>query len=182
VAIRRSLATDVRRTAHAEMVGVSRSVRQPRTVQDKAANATQNGPVALGLYIAHGRESVDVLPKPAADELRRALRGGRLVHQLSNRFERYAAVVYRGRLYRLPEPRPGQPTIPFGRIEAFWAYMQRQLRAKGGVRRERLALYLGEYVWRYQHRLIAQTDQVRTLVTLIRSIQAQGVGTGLSHR
>jgi hypothetical protein len=115
------------------------------------------------------------VPARAGDELSRALRSGRLLDQtLSRRFDRYAAVVYRGRLYRLRESRPGPATTPFGRIEAFWAYLQRQLRAKGGIRRERLPLYLAEYVWRYHHRHVPPAEQVRTLATLIRLTRAQG--------
>lgn len=148
-AIRRSFPTEASRDSPAE------GIRVP-------------GPVTLGLSIVHGREWVDMLPKTAVAELGGAFTSGRLVDQLSRRFDRYAAIVYRGRLYRLPEPRADQPTIPFGRIEAFWAYLQRQLRAKGGIRRERLALYLGEYVWRYQHRHLSQAEQVKKLTTLIR--------------
>jgi len=36
--------------------------------------------------------------------------------------------------------------------EGFWAYLPRRLAAKGGLSQERLALYLAEYVWRYNHR------------------------------
>ena len=55
-----------------------------------------------------------------------------------------------GRFHRL-EP-DDDPARGFGRIEGFWGYLQRQLRAKGGVRRERLPLYIAEYVWRYNRR------------------------------
>jgi hypothetical protein len=99
----------------------------------------------------------------------RAWRGGRRPEQpLSRRLERYAAVIYRGHLYRLDESRGAQPTIPFGRLEAFWAYLQRQLRAKGGIRRERLPLYVAEYIWRYHHRDVSQADQLRELLRLVR--------------
>ncbi len=54
-------------------------------------------------------------------------------------------------------------------LEAFWGYLQRRLAAKGGVRRERLPLYLGEYVWRYKHRRLSGTEQVRSLLKLIQS-------------
>ncbi len=33
--------------------------------------------------------------------------------------------------------------------EGFWGYLKRNLSAKGGIRRDRLPLYLAEYVWRY---------------------------------
>ena len=37
-------------------------------------------------------------------------------------------------------------------LEGFWGYLKRRLAAKGGIRKERLPLYLAEYVWRYNHR------------------------------
>jgi hypothetical protein len=170
VAIRRSFPADVRRALNYEPVAASRRMRLPRHRQQKP----KRGPATLGLAVGHGREWVEVVPATAVEELSRALRGGRLVGQsLSRQFERYAAVVYRGRLYRLRES-PAGATMPFGRIEAFWAYLQRQLRAKGGIRRERLALYLAEYVWRYHHRHVPPADQARKLVTLIRQYQRKG--------
>jgi len=57
---------------------------------------------------------------------------------------------------------------PFGPVEAFWAYLQRQLRARGGIRFERLGLYLTEYAWRYGHRELSTTEQLRELMKLLR--------------
>jgi hypothetical protein len=37
-------------------------------------------------------------------------------------------------------------------LEGFWGYLKRKLVSKGGIRREKLPLYLGKYVWRYNHR------------------------------
>jgi len=34
-------------------------------------------------------------------------------------------------------------------LEGFWGYLKRKLLAKGGIRREKVPLFLGEYVWRY---------------------------------
>ena len=39
-------------------------------------------------------------------------------------------------------------------LEGFWVYLKRKLVAKGGIRKSRLNLYLGEYVWRYNHRVL----------------------------
>jgi transposase-like protein len=44
-------------------------------------------------------------------------------------------------------------------LEGFWGYLKRKLASKGGVRREKLPLYLGEYVWRYNHR--KKSDKVK---------------------
>jgi len=37
-------------------------------------------------------------------------------------------------------------------LEGFWGYLKRKLAAKGGIRKEKLPIYVGEYVWRYNHR------------------------------
>ena len=44
-------------------------------------------------------------------------------------------------------------------LEGFWGYLKRKLASKGGSRHEKLPLYLGEYVWRYNHR--KDTDKIK---------------------
>ena len=70
--------------------------------------------------------------------------------------------------------------VPFGPIEAFWAYLKRQLRARGGIRRERLDLYLASFAWRYEHRKLPPAAQVEELLNLIGRVDAVS-GTGLSR-
>jgi len=52
-------------------------------------------------------------------------------------------------------------------LEGFWGYLKRKLAAKGGIRREKLHLYLGEYVWRYNHRKLSFKEQNNLLFKLI---------------
>jgi transposase len=52
-------------------------------------------------------------------------------------------------------------------LEGFWGYLKRKLAAKGGVRQERLNLYLGEYVWRYNHRTMNFKEQEKLLISLL---------------
>lgn len=121
---------------------------------------------AFGFYPAHGRVWAEVIPASEADELHQLLRDRHSRRSLAARFaHRYSAVAYRGRLYRIG--RPGTHDAPFGQIEAFWSYLHRQLRSKGGIRRGRLGLYLAEYSWRYNRRM-PPTEQVREFLNLIR--------------
>jgi len=53
-------------------------------------------------------------------------------------------------------------------LEGFWKYLRRKLPAKRGVRKDRLHLYLGEYVWRYNHRGMDSEEQERRLRFLLR--------------
>lgn len=123
---------------------------------------------ALGLHVAEdGRSWAEVVPEAGAEQFDEWIRGRNGVRALTrHRLHRYTAVVYRGRLYRLPAS--SVTRVPFGRVEAFWAYLQRQLRATGGIRRERLGLYLAAYAWRYNHRKLSPSEQVEEIITLLR--------------
>jgi transposase-like protein len=123
----------------------------------------------LGLYAAHGHVWAEVVPDLDAEEVWRMLRQ-RKGHApiASPGLRRYNAVTYRGRFYRLEGSPAGRVSARFGQIESFWAYLQRHLKAKGGIRRQRLGLYLAEYSWRYNHSKLSPADQRRALMELIR--------------
>ena len=53
-------------------------------------------------------------------------------------------------------------------LEGFWGYFKRRLAAKGGIRPERLPLYVAEYVWRYNHRRLSVDQQVTVLMNILR--------------
>ena len=125
----------------------------------RAATSRRSRFAALGLRVDGDRAWAEVIADAEAEQVVRDVLGRHAV-------SRYTAIVYRGRLYRLPASGPER--VPFGRVEAFWAYLQRQLRAKGGVRRERLGLYLAEFSWRYNHRKLAPAEQAAALLALLR--------------
>ena len=52
-------------------------------------------------------------------------------------------------------------------LEGFWGYLKRKRAAKGGIRREKLFLYLGEYVWRYNHRKMSDTRKLKRILELL---------------
>lgn len=52
-------------------------------------------------------------------------------------------------------------TIHTNSIESFWGFLKRRLKVTGGIRTERMGLFVGEEVWRFNHRKLtlgAQTD------------------------
>ncbi len=55
-------------------------------------------------------------------------------------------------------------------LEGFWGYLKRQLASRGGIRREKLPLYLAEYVWRYNNRKLTVEKQVEKLLSLVAKI------------
>lgn len=163
----RSAPANVRRVTDMEIAPVPRAGERQRASPQKSAKPPRPRFAALGLSAAHGYAWAEVVPGGEAEQLGRTLRERNSRQSIVwPGLHRYTAVVYRGRFYRLAESGAGR--APFGQIEAFWAYLQRQLRAKGGIRRERLGLYLAEFAWRYNHRKLSPAEQVGELLTLIR--------------
>jgi hypothetical protein len=120
----------------------------------------------IGLAVSNGRASAELLPTAAAEHVGRWVRGRNGAESVAPRAaQRYMAVVYRGRLYRVTGT--GAERMSFGPIGAFWASMQRQLRAKGGIRRERLDMYLASFAWRYNRRKLPTSEQVSELLALL---------------
>lgn len=66
----------------------------------------------------------------------------------------------------------GEVTV--NHIESFWGYMKRRFKVTGGLRRNRLNLYLGEWVWRYNHRNISREAKVKRLLNLLKELQISG--------
>src|SRR5687768_3759417 len=86
---------------------------------------------ALGLRVSESEALADVIPDAEAEHLGRQLRDRKSRQSLTAPGLPYAAVVHRGRLYRVDHA--SAERAAFGRVEAFWAYLQRQLRSKGGI-------------------------------------------------
>lgn len=52
-------------------------------------------------------------------------------------------------------------------IESFWGFLKRRLKITGGVRRDRLALFLGEETWRFNHRRLSLEEKIEKLYRLL---------------
>jgi transposase-like protein len=74
----------------------------------------------------------------------------------SDAWQAYTGIAARGYIHRLVNDGECQYLDGKGNhinsLEGFRGYLKRKLSAKGGIRREKIPLYLGEYVWRYNHR------------------------------
>ena len=74
----------------------------------------------------------------------------------SDTWTSYTGVAAKGYVHRLVKHHKGEYSDGKGNhingLEGFWGYLKRRLAAKGGIRKERLPLYLAEYVWRSNHR------------------------------
>ena len=119
----------------------------------------------IGLRIVNGVAAAEVVPAAEAEHIERWLAKRARGHAAALRNpRRYMAVVSRGRLHRVVD---AGERLPFGPVEAFWAHLQRQLRSRGGIRRERLDLYLSAFAWRYNRRKLPPAQQVDELLALI---------------
>lgn len=82
----------------------------------------------------------------------------------------HTGIAAGGHIYRLGNNREAVRSgrgVRLNPLEGFWGYLKHRLAAKGGIRRDRLPLYLAEYVWRYNHRNLSVPDQVKRLLRLI---------------
>jgi hypothetical protein len=80
----------------------------------------------------------------------------------SDTWKAYTGIAARGYVHRLVNHGERQYSDGKGNhingLEGFWGFLKRKLVSKGGIRKERLPLYLGEYVWRYNHRNDSDKD------------------------
>ncbi len=126
--------------------------------------------LVFGILCRDGQVWAQVVPNVEAQTLlpliRHRVRRGSVV--CSDTWRSYTGIAARGYVHRLVEHSQGEFSDRHGThtngLEGFWGYLQRRLAAKGGIRRERLPLYLAEYVWRDNHRRLSVDQQVQRLM------------------
>jgi hypothetical protein len=52
-------------------------------------------------------------------------------------------------------------------LEGFWGFLKRKLASKGGITKQKLPLYLAEYIWRYNHRNDSDRIKMRRILHLL---------------
>jgi len=114
-----------------------------------------------------GIEAIDLQPL-----IQRKVRKGSTV--CTDTWRGYTGIAAKGYVHRLVKHSEGEYSDKRGNhingLEGFWGYLKRKLAAKGGIRKSRLYLYLGEYVWRYNHRDLNVKEQVKYLLNLVAKI------------
>ncbi len=147
--------------------------RSQRSAGTRRGRGTTKTPV-FGILCRGGQVWAQVVPDVEANTLlpliRRRVRRGSIV--CSDTWLSYTGIAAKGYVHRLVEHGKGEYARRSGHhingLEGFWAYLKRRLAAKGGIRRERLPLYLAEYVWRYNHRRLSRQQQVQQLMKVLR--------------
>lgn len=153
--------------------------RSTRAKGSKRGRGTSKQAV-FGILCRNGKVWAEVVPNVEANTLlpllRKRVMTGTVV--CSDTFTSYTGIAAKGYVHRLvrhelQEYSDGQGTHING-LEGFWGYLKRRLAAKGGIRKERLPLYLAEYVWRYNHRDLEIKDQVNCVLALLENRYTSG--------
>jgi transposase len=150
-----------------------------KTIRDKGTKrgrGTEKQPV-FGILCRNGTVWADVVDDVGADTLQtlisQKVSTGSIV--CSDTWKAYTGIAARGYVHRLVNHTEGQYSDRKGNhingLEGFWGYLKRKLASKGGVRRERLHLFLGEYVWRYNHRSDPERIKKRRIIQLLEKIR-----------
>ncbi len=64
--------------------------------------------------------------------------------------------------------------VTVNHVESFWGYVKRRFKVTGGLRGTRLHLYLGEWIWRYNHRQLSREAKVKRLHYLLKELKIGG--------
>jgi transposase-like protein len=139
----------------------------------KRGRGTSKQPV-FGIYCRKGyvwAEIVsDVEAKTLLPLIQKKVKQGSTIY--SDTWRGYTGIAAKGYVHRLVEHNKEEFSNKKGShinsLEGFWGYLKRNLTSKGGIRRERLPLYLAEYVWRFNHRSLSIEEQVRKLLNLLK--------------
>ena len=146
-----------------------------RSVRDqgsKRGRGTKKQPV-FGILCRNGPVWAEVVDDVGAETLQplisRKVTTGSIV--CSDTWKAYTGIASRGYVHRLVNHGEKQYSDGKGNhingLEGFWGYLKRKLVSKGGIRREKLPLYLGEYVWRYNHRNENDNMKVKRIIKLL---------------
>jgi len=146
--------------------------RAARAVKVKHGRGTMKAAV-FGIRCRSGQIWAEVVPNLDAATLMRSIRShvkqGSVV--CSDELSTYTGVAAQGYVHRLVRHGAGQYSDGRGThingLEGFWGYLKRYLVSRGGIRRERLPLFLNEYVWRYNHRKESIASQKTKVLALL---------------
>jgi transposase len=138
----------------------------------KRGRGTKKTPV-FGILCRGGKVWAEVVPNVEARTLmpliKQRVKRGSIVY--SDTWKSYTGVAAKGYVHRMVEHAKGEYSDGKGNhingLEGFWGYLKRKLAAKGGIRKQRLPLYLAEYVWRYNHRNLTFKQQTDKMLHLL---------------
>lgn len=128
----------------------------------------------FGILCREGKVYAEIVPGIEAKDLQplieRQVKKGSTI--CSDGWRGYTGLAAKGYVHRLVDHSKNEYSDRRGNhincLEGFWGYLKRKLAAKGGIRRRRLQIYLGEYVWRFNQRKLSLKEQENLLFTLFK--------------
>lgn len=140
--------------------------------KSKRGRGTLKQPV-FGILCRNGQVWAELIEGVEAEDLHprieKKVKKGSIV--CSDTWRGYTGIAAKGYVHRLVNHSKHEYSDCKGNhingLEGFWGYLKRKMAAKGGIRKSRLHLYLGEYVWRYNHKLQDLKVQENILYKLI---------------
>lgn len=146
-----------------------RQEKRRKLGKNRSGFGTVKQPV-FGILCRGGKVWAEVVEKVEAKNLqpliKKQVKAGSTV--CSDSWRAYTGLASKGYVHRIVKHGQGQYSDKKGNhingLEGFWGYLKRKLQSKGGIRREKLPLYLGEYVWRFNHRKLPLKEQKNSLV------------------
>jgi len=133
----------------------------------------------FGILCRNGKVWADMIDGVDAKQLQtrilKKVKKGSVIY--SDTWSGYTGIAAKGYVHRLVKHSKNNYVTNGNHInglEGFWGYLKRKLAAKGGIRHERLHLYLGEYVWRYNYRHMNLKEQEKHLTKLLKKYIRSG--------
>lgn len=143
-------------------------IKQP---QSKRGRGTTKQPV-FGILERNGKVWAELVNNTEAIDLipiitKRVQPGTRVCSDTWRAYKGLAAKGYIHRTVNHSQHEYAKGKNHINGLEGFWGYLKRQLASKGGIRKKYLPLFLAEYVWRYNYRILTIKQQTDRLLAAI---------------
>jgi len=144
-----------------------------RRIKGKRGHGTDKLPIVGLFHRETGLVYVDVEPKKLDVKYifktiqERMTTGSKLY---TDGYKMYRGITKYGYLHEYVDHDGGEYTredIHTNNIEGFWGILKRKLGCIGGMRREKLYLFVGEIVWKFNHRTQSLPEREQALLNLI---------------
>ncbi len=144
-----------------------------RRIQGKRGHGTDKLPI-VGLFSREsGQVFVEVEPKKldvayVFQTIQRRVVSGSRVY--TDGFKMYRGLSKLGYVHEFVDHAGGEYVrgdVHTNNMEGFWGIMKRKMGCIGGMRRTRLPYFVGEIVWKFNHRNLSLKDQERALMRLV---------------
>lgn len=144
-----------------------------RRIKAKSGHGTDKLPI-VGLFSREtGQVVVHVEPRKldiafVRATIRRQVVRGSAVY--TDGFKMYRGIWADGYIHRFVDHDGGEYVrgdVHTNNIEGFWGIMKRKMGCIGGMRRNRLHLFVGEIAWKFNHRRQPLKDQEQALLDLV---------------